>query len=248
MKGTTVSQTKEDIIRRIQALMGKTTAAGCSEAEALSAADAVSRLMNKYQLSMTDIKLKEEANCQEFDINVGYKVLTPVSFCCNAIAYLTDTQVWVRTDGKGTQHIVFFGFETDVTVAQYIYAVIDRAFLVAFLDYVDTSGYKNASPKQRLKMKDGFHFGMSGRISERLREMKDSQKRENSATGRDLVVVKSAIVRAEMEKLGLYINGSTKSSRRDYDTNAYYAGKDAGSKVAINPGVTGGGGSQGRLG
>lgn len=243
-----MSQTNQDVIRRIQALMGKTTAAGCSEAEALSAAEMVSRLMNKYQLDMTDIKLKEEANCQEFDINVGYKKLTPVSFCCNAIADLTDTVVWTRVGDYGSIHIIFFGFETDVIVAQYIYTLLDRAFLVAFLDYVDVSGYKTASPKQRVKMKDGFHFGMSARINERLREMKAAQKRENSATGRDLVVVKGAVVQAELERLGIIINSAGKGKRTQFDTNAYYAGKDAGSKVAINPGLTGSAGSQGRLG
>ncbi len=240
-----MSQTKEDIIRRVKALMEKTTAAGCSEAEAMTAAETVSRLMNKYDLQFTDIKLAEQANCQEADYDVGFQ-RTPTFYVCNCIAYLTDTRAWVRTNPNKSLSIIFFGFETDVAVAQYLYKICDRAMLWAWMDYKAKSDYKQSTTKQRKAIQNGFDVGMANRINERLRAMKDEQRRENSASGRDLVIVKGPIVEAEMERLGISIGRARAGGSRPMDGAAYRAGQDAGAAVAFNKGV--GSNPAGRIG
>jgi len=242
-----MSQTNEDIIRRVRALMEKTTANGCSEAEAMAASEMVSRLMNKYQLDLTDIKLKETANCREAASSGGQKNDPPSFMCANAIAHLTDTRVWRRNDRNGFAEIVFFGLETDVVVANYIWSIVDRAMLWAWLDYKATAGYKALSTAGRRDMNNSFHQGMASRINDRLRAMKKAQKAENLATtGRDLVIVKSAIVDAEFEKLGMTFGRAKSYGKSAGDGRAYAAGQDAGSRVALNPGV-GAGAPQGSI-
>ncbi len=231
-----MSEDRQSIIRRVQGLMAKTTGAGCSEEEAMAASAMVARLMNKYELSLTDIKLREQANCQEYEVNVGLTVKDqPAFMVCSAIEYLTDTKCWIRRNAKGS-HVVFFGFETDTVVAQYIYAICDRAMLYAWMDYKATSNYKEASQAQRRKIQFGFDAGMASRIGQRLRAMKDEQRRENESNGRDLVVVKRPMVEAALAQLGIKIREGRSSSSAISGT-AYLAGAAAGDRVAFNKGV-----------
>jgi hypothetical protein len=241
-----MAQNRDDIIRRVKALMEKTVAAGCSEAEAMAASEAATRLMNKYELELTDIKIAEQANCQEFDINVGYKTTPPSFMTAGAIAYLTDTRAWTRKDRAGFPHLVFFGFETDVIVAQYIFAIIERSMLHAWMAYKIEADYKGASTVRRRALQEGFDAGMAGRIDTRLRRMKDEQRRENSASGRDLVVLKRPIVDAELAKLGIHFTAHRAGRARPMNGAAYEAGQRAGDNVAFNKGV--GASTQGRLG
>jgi hypothetical protein len=51
---------RESIARKLRALRERTTAAGCTEAEATQAAEMYTRLVMKYDLSMTDIEIGEQ--------------------------------------------------------------------------------------------------------------------------------------------------------------------------------------------
>ena len=51
----------EKLKGRIQALRAKTVENGCTEEEALSAAAKVADLLDQYDLSLTDVELREEA-------------------------------------------------------------------------------------------------------------------------------------------------------------------------------------------
>lgn len=239
-----MSQTKEDIIRKVRGLMEKTTSAGCSEAEAMAASDMVARLMNKYELELTDIKLTEQANCQEVSAGSSFSKNVPTHFVVNGIAYLTDTKGWLSVR-NGVNHVIFFGFETDVVVAKYIYDICDRAMIHSWMHYKIQSDYKEATASRRREIQHGFEVGMANRINQRLRAMKDAIKRENSSTGRDLVIVKSAIVAAELDKLGFAFGKARTSRGKAMSGAAYSAGVAAGDKVSFNKGV--GSTKQGRV-
>ena len=49
---------------RIKALAEKTVSNGCSEAEAIAAAEMVGRLLERYALSMEEIDVREERSVQ----------------------------------------------------------------------------------------------------------------------------------------------------------------------------------------
>jgi hypothetical protein len=233
-----MSQTKEDIIRRVKGLMAKTTDAGCTEAEAMAASALAAKIMAQHDLALTDIKLREQANCQEADIPVHYKTAPPTFMCANAIAYLTDTKAWCHKDERGFPHCVFFGFETDTIVAKYLYAIIDRAMLNAWMKYEKEVDYKSHSAKGRAALRTGFDGGMATRINQRLRELKDAQQEENIATtGRDLMVVKSAVVADELAKLGITFTSAKRSKAPASNAGAWAAGESAGDAVSFNKGV-----------
>ena len=66
-----MSQTTElaRVKGRIKALTEKTVANGCTEAEAISAAEMVGRLLERYALSMDEIEVRT-ARCVEVEVTV----------------------------------------------------------------------------------------------------------------------------------------------------------------------------------
>ena len=81
-----------------------------------------------------------------------------------------------------------------------------------------------------------FALGMVASIGNKLTAMKAGRDETNSSTGRDLVVLKTAIVDAELEKLDLKLRRARGGSRR-VSMPAYEAGSTAGASLAINPGI-----------
>ena len=73
-------------------------------------------------------------------------------------------------------------------------------------------------------------------IADRLRAMKAARDGANRSGGRDLVVVKSAIVAEELARLDLNLR-TVRPSRRLISTTAFEAGSAAGASLAVNPGI-----------
>jgi hypothetical protein len=236
---------REAAMRRIKALMAKTTQNGCSESEAISAAEAVSRLLNKYELNLTDIELKDSKTAHE-TIDTRLKTTIPMDNVVVAIAKLLDCKVWV-VSGEGSfggRMYHFLGLEHDVVVAKYIYSICDRAIVFSWEDHKRHIGFTALPQNQKGKIKDEFQIGMAHRLAGRLSEMKRHQQAENIAsTGRDLVVVKGAIVEEEFNKLGLNLR-STGRGKQVRGSEHYAAGRAAGDRVNLNKGVSGGGSDQ----
>jgi hypothetical protein len=245
MSETIDKDRREALIRRIAGLMAKTTSAGCTEEEAMAAANLASKLMADYDLSLSDIKLKEQANLMQDGINTGFKNMDqPALRCSMAIAYLTDTRVYHWIDKNRAVSIKFFGFETDVVLAKYIYMIVDRAITYSTLrwefgEQTDNFEWRDLSRQRKEYLRKSFEAGMVDRINERLREMKRARREEARSTGRDLVTLKDAIVNEQWadlyKKLGLRAGKARKSTTVNAD--AYRQGVAEANKVAFNSGI-----------
>ena len=82
---------------RIKALAEKTVANGCTEAEAMAAAEMVGRLLERYALSMAEIDVREQ-RCIQVEVPIGGKRRRPIDGCVTAIARFCDCKVWVSRD------------------------------------------------------------------------------------------------------------------------------------------------------
>lgn len=254
---------KDAILRRIKALMAKTTSAGATEAEAMLAAEKVTELLNTYQLSMSEISLKE-GECMKDFIDTEVKAEQPVEWCMGALGYLCDLKVWRHANqGKwnGTLHY-FFGYESDVIVAKYLYALISRAMVYSWQDHCEAlraeagtvrtlSGDDAAETwlrnRKSTTAKRSFLLGMADRINKRLIEMKDEQRRRNqTTTGRDLVPIKGTRVAEEWDKLGMRLK-QNRAKDTKIDAASYAHGQAAGDKVGLNPGIKNRGNTSGYL-
>ena len=110
---------------RIKALAERTVERGCTEAEAMAAAEMVGRLLERYALTMDEIDVRETP-CVEARVPAGGLRRHPFDTCVPAIARFCDCKVWLEREPAPPSY-VFFGFQTDAALASYLLARIDQA-------------------------------------------------------------------------------------------------------------------------
>ena len=220
---------------RIQALRAKTIENGCTESEALSAAAKVAELLDRYDLSLSDVEIRE-ASCERREFETYRKKRVPLDGCVGAIAHFCDCRVWREKNAMGEARYVFFGLRSDVEVAHYLTELIDGAVRSELGRYKTSKAYQKFRHNERHLANSSFTFGMVGSIAEKLMAMKDARDATNAGTGRALVVVKSAVVDAELARLDLKLRRARSSSRL-ISERAYEAGGAAGASLAINPAI-----------
>ena len=218
---------------RLQGLRAKTMANGCTEAEALSAAAKVAELLDRHDLSLSDLELREEL-CERSVIETNRKQRQPISACIPAIAEYCDCKVWREKDASGIRY-VFFGLRPSIEMAHYVHDVIAVAMQTAWSDYARTQRFIRYGHDE----KGSFLFGMAVSIADKLTAMKAERDDANRVGGgRDLVVVRHAIVEAEFEKLDLNLRRGRASGKK-VAAGAFDAGQAAGQSLALHPAVGG---------
>lgn len=220
---------------RIQALRAKTIDNGCTESEALAAAAKVAELLDRYDLSLSDIELRE-APCERRAFETHRKKRVPLDACVGAIANFCDCRVWREKNAAGETRYVFFGLRSDVEVAHYLTEMIDGAVRSELGRYKTSKAYQRFRHNERHLANSSFTFGMVISIAEKLNAMKAARDSANETNGRALVVLKSAVVDTELKKLNLNLR-SARAPTRMISATAFEAGEAAGASLAINPAV-----------
>jgi hypothetical protein len=220
---------------RIQALRAKTIDNGCTEGEALSAAAKVAELLDRYDLSLTDVEIRE-APCERREFETHRKKRIPLDDCIGAVANFCDCRVWREKNQAGEARYVFFGLRSDIEVAHYLTELIDTAVRSELGRYKTTREYLQFRHKERHMANASFALGMVASIADKLTAMKAERDKVNYGTGRALVVLKAAIVDDELGKLGLKLRVQRGASRM-VSTTAFEAGSVAGASLDINPGI-----------
>jgi hypothetical protein len=222
---------------RIQGLRSKTTDNGCTEAEALLAAAKVAELLDRYDLSLTDVEIRDAA-CEKREYETYRKKRIPIDGCIGAIANFCDCRVWREKSQAGDARYVFFGLRSDIEVAHYLTEVIDNAVRFELGRYKMSAGYRRFRHQDRHMANSSFTLGMVASIADKLKVMKRERDAVNNGTGRDLVVLKASVVDAELEKLDLKLR-TVRRATRMVAPAAYEAGGVGGASLAINPGIRG---------
>jgi hypothetical protein len=220
---------------RIQGLRAKTIDNGCTEGEALAAAAKVAELLDRYDLSLTDVELRD-APCERRAFETHRKKRIPLDDCIGAIADFCDCRVWREKNRAGEARYVFFGLRSDIEVAHYLTELIDTAVRSELGRYKTTTDYQRFRHQERHIANASFALGMVASIADKLVAMKAARDEANHRTGRDLVVLKAEVVDTEIEKLGLKLHVVERPSRM-VSPRAYDAGGIAGASLAINPGI-----------
>jgi hypothetical protein len=248
----TVSQAAE-LLRvkgRIKALTEKTVANGCTEAEAMAAADMVGRLLERYALSMDEIEIRT-ARCVQAAVPIGGRRRRPIDGCVPTIARFCDCKVWLARTAAADpdqadfgrarfdSQYVFFGFETDTALATYLFAVIDRAIIT------ETVAFKRLNPRFRgVRLRQAsasFQHGVVARVSERLDAMhgaRDAAVHAQRPTGTALVVAKNRVVEDAFRETDVRLVSMSAMGPRVI-TTAFRAGWTAGDRINLNRPVAG---------
>lgn len=235
--GTGLTQ-KDELQRvkaRIKALTERTVARGCTEAEAMAAAEMVGRLLERYALTMEEVDIRQEP-CIQASVPLGGQRRRPIDACVPAIARFCDCKVWLtRTEQQA--HYVFFGFETDTKLATYLFAVINRAMETELLAFRRATPLLTGTRLRRASA--SFQHGMAGRMAERLEAILAEREAEVGAqrtTGTALMVIRHQVVEEAFATTKVKLRSvSGLTYHRDA---AYHAGQAAGERVDLRRPLT----------
>jgi hypothetical protein len=220
---------------RIQGLRAKTTDNGCTEGEALSAAAKVAELLDRYDLSLTDVEIRDSP-CERREYETHRNKRIPLDDCIGAIATFCDCLAWREKNPAGQARYVFFGLRSDIEVAHYLTELIDIAVRSELGRYKTTAGYQRFRHQERHMANASFTLGMVASIADKLTAMKARRDQTNNGVGRDLVVLKASVVDAELDKLDLKLR-TVRRATRMVSPMAYDAGGAAGASLAIHPAI-----------
>lgn len=211
-----------------RALAEKTVENGCTEAEALAAAEGLAKILEKHNLTFDEVQMREAPftrQDQRHDDQVGERLWKIAA----SIATLTNTKTWNSPPGAPVK-ISFFGFEHEVAVAGYMLDICASAMR-------SEEGRLRAAKWPRVLRRGEllpFLDGMADRLAQRIREMVPPKP-----TGTGLVVLRGQLIDQGLKDAGIELE--TTSMRRSRDWGSYVDGVKAADRVALNRGVTGAG-------
>ncbi|HVJ51875.1 MAG TPA: DUF2786 domain-containing protein [Aliidongia sp.] len=220
---------------RLQALLAKTIENGCTENEALSAAAKVAELLDRHDLSLTDIEI-QEAPCERLAFEPSRKKRIPLDGCIGAIAEFCDCRAWRERSASGQLRYVFFGLPADATAARHLTELVDAAVRSELGRYKTSLEYQGFRHNERHMANASFALGMVDSIAGKLIAMKAARDRAIHADGRDLTILKTSLVDQELAKLGVQLH-PVEGGGRMVSIAAYDAGGTAGEAFTVEDAI-----------
>ncbi len=242
---------------KIKALAAKTVEAGCSEHEAMHAAEMVGRLLDQYNLSMDEIDIREEV-CVLREVPTGSKRRMPIDTAVVPIARFCDVKTWHSKREEDAVYC-FYGFEPDVAMAEHLFTVVAAAVRTELAAFKRTKTY--AAAANRWLATSSFQRGLVDRIGDRLEHLivkrkSDLERAERAkaqaaqeaferavaageplpqhVTRGALMVLKGQIVEQEFESsLGIRLTRAREITFQ-VDKGSFQAGRTAGDRVNLN--------------
>lgn len=224
------------VMQRIQGLRAKTVDQGCTEPEALAAAEKVAELLDRYGLSLGDVDFRAQA-CAGAAVQTARRRVAPIDTCVPTIAAFFGCRVWTEHAKGEPFRYMFFGLRADVAAAQYLYEMVERTFATETDAFRAGEIYADSEGERRTAT-TSFQTGLATGICTKLAAMRAARaEQQRSTSGRDLVPMKDAILDDAVDKLGLKLEVRTLSRARSVLSSAYEAGEEAGGRFTYAPGI-----------
>lgn len=226
----------DKLVQRIQALRAKTVEHGCTEEEALAAAEKVAELLDRHGLNLSELDLRKQS-CEGIGVETNRKRRGPIDDCMGMIALFFDCRVWAEHAPDGTLRYIFFGLPGDVQASVYLHDLIVLAFEAETATFQAGDFYNDTVSGQRRTATTSFQIGLARGINDKLDKLLEARRQAAGASsGRALVPVKESIIDQELERLGLSLRRMN-ASRRKVIPKAVAAGREAGERFEYRPGI-----------
>lgn len=205
--------------RKIASLLKMTRSAGCSEAEAIAAAEKAAALMQEHGLSTADVLFtKAEAKATTGGRGVRDRIWVSLAVNTNtSLIYANGTAIFVG-QGPGPE------------IASYLYAVLNRAVDREIASYKATPNYRRRTGvASRRRAVQDFTDAMGLRLRHKLNELFAN------------VRSRTAVVAAEAARDAMFPDGRPVTPAQAPRRNAVAArmGDMAGGRVELAHGVGG---------
>lgn len=220
---------RQAALNKVRALMAKRIENGATEAEANAAIAKAAELMQKYDLDMSELDVRE-SGVGRSDRNLDPVLRAHSIKVAMAVAYLAGTRFWIDGSGATARSGTFYGLKHDVEIAEYLFDVCVGAMRR------EAAGYEKQIalyvPRKRETMRYSFLDGMAERLVKRLEEM----ARMRHSTGKSLVIVRDEVIDSALAADGINL-GRARIGLRDLDMKSWEHGAMAGEAVPINSGI-----------
>jgi len=226
---------KESITNTINSLIRMSNDSGASENETLTAISKAKKMMNKYNISQSDLKKQDRDKNQFKKVKIFDKFKYKTNFFVPQLRLLYNCCGYINTENE----YVIFGSKKDILLFEYFYNFIYNTMFSELTKFKKTAVYKNDSRHGKSKCTD-FCKGFSMSIYDRLSLL---NKDNYSSVEYGLVETnKMKIVESDyklfLKKTGVRTKNGP-SARINTNRNAYKKGSDIGNNVNLNSGISG---------
>ena len=229
---------REKLLQRIKHMMQITEERGATEAEALVATRKIGELLEKYNLSMNEVEIRD-TTCIMGEVTVGKARAHPVISVASAIASFVGVKLW-KSKGHNIK-VVFFGLPHDVEVATYFIVLCQNSMESEWALFKKSVSYaKESATHNGNSIRTSFMHGMADRLSGRIDEMNQEvvQTRDKQAESTALVLVKNQTIDQDFKGLNINLR-SSRSSFTVRSDSAFHSGMAAANSVGLNRGING---------
>jgi hypothetical protein len=232
---------KQTILKKLKAFSERTVENGCTEAEAIAAAQAMQGLQEKYNLTLTELDITQTEYVEE-TFSLGKKRRHPV--WCALYGLQKFCEVRIIGHGGG---VLIFGERHKVDAATYLISVMQSAMELEFLRYKSSPDYAEESFYHHARtIRSSFMNSMAYRLSKRLLSMHEESRSKvdqpAASNGTALVVMADNALAEAHAKKHPHLRSS--SGRQSRAAGAGKAGAAAANRVGLRTGVSGGGSSR----
>lgn len=229
---------------KLHALRAKTTANGCTEAEALAAAEKAAELLAATGLS--DIEL-DASLMEALPLDIGTR-RRPIDDIWVTVALFAECHGYLQKIGTRWRW-VYFGDPANILIAEYVHEVVQRAARTAAREFRAGEVYRRRrtakTRAQALKgLEEGFAAGIASKIVAGLRKRRGVSG-GSAAERQALVLSIRGPIKAELVRRGMQFSRpralvpASGRFRDDARADGYHAGRAvdidapiAGSRVA----------------
>lgn len=222
-------ENRDSIVRKLNALKAKfANGSNCSEAEAETAMRMYDALMQKYNLTETDLSLKE-GGISFVKMNAGVSDdLPPMAHMTTIIGLVTDTQgLW----GGNYSFIVYCGTMADIQYAEFLHRLIEGSLESSWAAYRNTPQFNDLNAKKGVEesaIRNGFTKGFLMRMTAKLEDMME----KHIEAGTALMVLKQDLILAALDQAGLAAE-EVKAVAKHGPADAMVAGGEEADKVRL---------------
>jgi hypothetical protein len=226
----------EKIKDQIRALLSKTTANGCTEAEMFAALAKAQAMMDAYQITDDDIREAKEDAASLYteapETDDPHLIKWHLSY---GIAQFCNAQIY---RGRGGRALSIIGTKSDQEQALWLFDVL--------ADFVFEELYKHLivsqpPPSERRTVMRVFVENCCARISSRLEILVEQSEAQRTSNGRELMIIKGAAITVYMKEHNIRVR-TVCSGGGNHNEAAANAGRAAGDRASFGRPVSGGAG------
>lgn len=235
-----MSTDRNKAIERVSKLLNMANDKGASEQEALTAAAMATKMMEEWNIAMTEVGIKsaEAVGCVAESTIFHNNWKLGDHELARPIARLCECKYWHI---RKTNNFEFFGIKHEAEYAMYLYEMLSNTIKVELEAYKLTPEFAEyAEFENKITLYRSFIRGMQRRLAERLYEMaleKEHNVKLAKSHSNALVVMKQEVIQAAFEDTGTKLKNDGRKFRAPRSKDAFTHGKAAGDKVNITTGI-----------